>query len=100
MKKNFLLLFTLLLLALVGTGCGDKVSGSLGKDGAELVGTWNGVGNALGRDDSYSCDYLSFSIDKEGTFTLKDIAQNRGRPNQKEVPLWFLLWYLRKTFLT
>ena len=59
MKKNFLLLFTLLLLALVGTGCGDKVSGSLGKDGAELVGTWNGVGNALGRDDSYSCDYLS-----------------------------------------
>ena len=77
MKKNFLLLFTLLLLALVGTGCGDKVSGSLGKDGAELVGTWNGVGNALGRDDSYSCDYLSFSIDKEGTFTLKDIAQNK-----------------------
>ena len=64
MKKNFLLLFTLLLLALAGTGCGDKVSGSLGKDGAELVGTWNGVGNALGRDDSYSCDYLSFSIDK------------------------------------
>ena len=56
MKKNFLLLFTLLLLALVGTGCGNKVSGSLGKDGAELVGTWNGVGNALGRDDSYSCD--------------------------------------------
>ena len=77
MKKNFLLLFTLLLLALVGTGCGNKVSGSLGKDGAELVGTWNGVGNALGRDDSYSCDYLSFSIDKEGTFTLKDIAQNK-----------------------
>lgn len=31
----------------------------------------------LGRDDSYSCDYLSFSIDKEGTFTLKDIAQNK-----------------------
>ena len=77
MKKNFLLLFTLLLLALVGTGCGNKVSGSLGKDGAELVGTWNGDGNALGRDDSYSCDYLSFSIDKEGTFTLKDIAQNK-----------------------
>lgn len=77
MKKNFLLLFTLLLLALVGTGCGNKVSGSLGKDGAKLVGTWNGVGNALGRDDSYSCDYLSFSIDKEGTFTLKDIAQNK-----------------------
>ena len=77
MKKNFLLLFTLLLLALVGTGCGNKVSGSLGKDGAKLVGTWNGVGNALGRDDSYSCDYLSFSIDKEGAFTLKDIAQNK-----------------------
>ena len=77
MKKNFLLLFTLLLLALVGTGCGNKVSGSLGKDGAKLVGTWNGVGNALGRDDSYSCDYLSFSIDKEGTFMLKDIAQNK-----------------------
>ena len=41
MKKNFLLLFTLLLLALVGTGCGDKVSGSLGKDGAELVSKEN-----------------------------------------------------------
>lgn len=77
MKKNFLLLFTLLLLVLIGTGCGNKVSGSLGKDGTKLVGTWNGVGNALGRDDSYSCDYLSFSIDKEGTFMLKDIAQNK-----------------------
>ena len=77
MKKNFLLLFTLLLLALIGTGCGNKVSGSLGKDGAKLVGTWNGVGNALGKDDSYSCDYLSFSIDKDGTFSLKDIAQNK-----------------------
>lgn len=77
MKKNFLLLFTFLLLALVSTGCGNKVSGSLGKNGAVLVGTWNGVGNALGRADSYSCDYLSFSIEKEGTFTLKDIAQNK-----------------------
>lgn len=77
MKKNFLLLFTFLLLALVGTGCGNKVSGNLGKDGAALVGTWNGVGNALGRDDSYSCDYLSFSIEKDGTFSLKDIAQNK-----------------------
>ena len=77
MKKNFLLLFTLLLLVLIGTGCGNKVSGSLGKDGTKLVGTWNGVGNALGKDDSYSCDYLSFSIDKEGTFMLKDIAQNK-----------------------
>ena len=54
MKKNFLLLFTLLLLALVGTGCGNKVSGSLGKDGAELVGTWNGVGNDLGWEDRFS----------------------------------------------
>lgn len=77
MKKNFLLLFTFLLLALVGTGCGNKVAGSLGKDSASLVGTWNGVGNALGRDDSYGCDYLSFSIEKDGTFTLKDIAQNK-----------------------
>ncbi len=76
MKKNFLLLFTFLLLVFTSTGCGSKVSGNLGKDGAKLVGTWNGVGNALGRNDSYSCDYLSFSIDKEGTFTLKDIAQN------------------------
>ena len=118
MKKNFLLLFTLLLLALVGTGCGNKVSGSLGKDGAELVGTWNGVGNALGRDDSYSCDYLSFSIDKEGTFTLKDIAQNKtclsGSLSAKsgkfsldtreettaELPSgWYLLMIMSATFL-
>ena len=78
MKKNFLLLFTtFLLFALTATGCSNKVSGNLGKDGTKLVGTWNGVGNALGRDDSYNCDYLSFSIDKEGQFTLKDITQNK-----------------------
>ena len=78
MKKNFLLLFTtFLLFTLTATGCSNRVSGNLGKDGAKLVGTWNGVGNALGRDDSYNCDYLSFSIDKEGQFTLKDITQNK-----------------------
>ena len=78
MKKNFLLLFTtFLLFTLTATGCSNKVSGNLGKDGIKLVGTWNGVGNALGRDDSYNCDYLSFSIDKEGRFTLKDITQNK-----------------------
>lgn len=76
MKKNFLLLFTFLLLVFTSTGCGSTVSGNLGKDGAKLVGTWDGVGNALGRNDSYSCDYLSFSIDKKGIFTLKDITQN------------------------
>lgn len=71
MKKNFLLLFTtFLLFTLTATGCSNKVSGNLGKDGIKLVGTWNGVGNALGRDASYNCDYLSFSIDKEGQFTL------------------------------
>ena len=78
MKKNFLLLFTtFLLFTLTATGCSNKVSGNLGKDGIKLVGTWNGVGNALGRDASYNCDYLSFSIDKEGQFTLKDITQNK-----------------------
>lgn len=77
MKKIFLLLCTCLLFTFISTGCGNKVSGNLGKDGKQLVGTWNGVGNAFGRDDNYTCDYLSFSIDKEGTFSLKDIAQNK-----------------------
>ena len=39
MKKNFLLLFTtFLLFTLTATGCSNKVSGNLGKDGIKLVG--------------------------------------------------------------
>ena len=77
MKKNFLLLFTFLILAALTTGCGNNTSGNLGKDGGALVGNWNGIGNALGKDSHYNCDYLNLSIDQKGTFTLKDITQNK-----------------------
>ena len=77
MKKNFLLLFTFLILAALTTGCGNNTSGNLGKDGGALVGNWTGIGNALGKDSLYNCDYLNLSIDQKGTFTLKDITQNK-----------------------
>ena len=66
MKKNFLLLFTFLILAALTTGCGNNTSGNLGKDGGALVGNWTGIGNALGKDSHYNCDYLNLSIDQKG----------------------------------
>lgn len=77
MKKFFLLLFTFLLAVSATVGCKSKVSGNLGRNGAKLTGTWNGVGNAFGHNNNYNCDYLSFSLDNDGAFTLKDITQNK-----------------------
>lgn len=76
MKKNIFIILSLLICIFAAAGCGSDVSGDLGKDGRKLVGTWNGVGNAVGKSGKYSCDNLSFSIEKDGSFSIKDVAKN------------------------
>lgn len=76
MKKILLLLFTLCTFVFFAAGCNGSASGNLGNKSDELAGTWSGVGNALGRDNTYSCDNLNLSIQQDGTFSLKNIAKN------------------------
>lgn len=76
MKKILLTLSTLFCLILAITGCGNNISGNLGKSGKDLVGTWNGTGNALGKDKTYNSDGLCLTVEKDGTFTFSNSTNN------------------------
>lgn len=76
MKKNTFLLTGMILIALLITGCNFKNKfSSSDTDVSSIAGTWNGCGNALGKTDHFRGDYLSLSIDSDGSFTLSDIEQ-------------------------
>lgn len=77
MKKNTIFLTGLLLITLFTVGCNlkNKISSS-DTDFSSFAGTWNGCGNALGKTDNFRSDYLSLTIDSEGTFSMSDIEQN------------------------
>ncbi len=77
MKRFFHFLSVLFLISILAgsAGCQKKGVDVKGQE-TELTGSWQGTGNALGHDRSYSCDNISFSFDKDGSFQIKDVVQN------------------------
>lgn len=77
MKRFFHFLSVLFLISFIAgaAGCQKKGVDVKGQE-TELTGSWQGTGNALGHDRSYSCDNISLSFESDGSFQIKDVVQN------------------------
>ncbi|MDO5146526.1 MAG: hypothetical protein Q4D60_05960 [Eubacteriales bacterium] len=73
MKKLFYPVFIVLITFFTLTGC-DRQKAAV--DSSDFAGTWNGCGNALGKDSRYRAENLSLSIGDDGSFHLSDIEQS------------------------
>lgn len=54
----------------------------------ELIGTWNGSGYAIAQGENYDASFLSFTVEDDLSYTIKDTSSNetliKGSVTQKE----------------